>query len=459
MSPAPPTGAESGAPEGGIALLRRRSRTFSWGARLLPADARADATRVYAFCRIADDAADEAPDPDAAAQSVDALARDLDRAHPEHPFVADWRRVALARGIDVEVARELLRGVGSDAGTVRIADEAELVRYSYRVAGTVGLMMCGVLGARPGARAFAVDLGIAMQITNICRDVAEDARLGRVYLPGTWLRDEGLAAGDVLGGDPPRPALARVLKRALARADDYYRSGMAGIHLLPPTARWGILTAARAYRAIGAALARQGCDPFAGRARVSGPRKFGHAALAAVAAVALSLPLSPRPRHDPGLHLNLRGLPGVDASPPALPTVGSPGHPAGDPAAEAIGVDRLPSCPESPNCVSTEADPSDTRHHAAPLDLRGDPAQARERLKRIVLAMPRARLVEESGDHLHFTFTSRLFRFVDDVDFLVDPETGTIRFRSASRVGYGDLGANRKRMEALRARWEAEEER
>lgn len=149
----------------------------------------------------------------------------------------------------------------------------------------------------------------------------------------------------------------------------------------------------------------------------------------------------------------------MDASPPALPRVGSPGHPAGDPAAEAIGVDRLPSCPESPNCVSTEADPSDARHHAAPLDLRGDPAQARERLKRIVLAMPRARLVEESGDHLHFTFTSRLFRFVDDVDFLVDAETGTIRFRSASRVGYGDLGANRKRMEALRARWEAEEER
>lgn len=114
---------------------------------------------------------------------------------------------------------------------------------------------------------------------------------------------------------------------------------------------------------------------------------------------------------------------------------------------------RLAPCPPSPNCVSTEADPADAEHYMPPWALSGDPVAARVRLRAIVEAQPRAEVVEERPDYLRATFTSRVWRFVDDVEFVLDPAAGVVRFRSASRVGEGDLGANRTRMETLAAQW------
>jgi uncharacterized protein (DUF1499 family) len=108
----------------------------------------------------------------------------------------------------------------------------------------------------------------------------------------------------------------------------------------------------------------------------------------------------------------------------------------------------LAPCPVSPNCVATEA--SDAAHLVAPLRFTGDPAAAKRRLLEVLAALPRTRLVADSGDYLHFECTSALFRFVDDVEFLVRPESGTIEFRSASRIGWSDLGVNRRRMEEIR---------
>jgi uncharacterized protein (DUF1499 family) len=109
---------------------------------------------------------------------------------------------------------------------------------------------------------------------------------------------------------------------------------------------------------------------------------------------------------------------------------------------------QLAPCPASPNCVSTEA--QDERHAIPPLRYHKEKSAAKEALKAAVLSLPRTRLVEEDGSYLHFEFTSRLLRFVDDVEFLFDDATRTIRFRSASRVGYGDFGVNRRRMEDIR---------
>ncbi len=109
----------------------------------------------------------------------------------------------------------------------------------------------------------------------------------------------------------------------------------------------------------------------------------------------------------------------------------------------------LPSCPSSPNCVSTYA--TDEGHAIAPFRYRKSRVEAKESLKAIVQAMARTRLVEEDESYLHYEFTSLLLRFVDDVEFLFDDETKTIHFRSASRTGYGDLGVNRKRMEEIRS--------
>lgn len=110
-------------------------------------------------------------------------------------------------------------------------------------------------------------------------------------------------------------------------------------------------------------------------------------------------------------------------------------------------------CPASPNCVSTAAPVDDAQHRAAPLAYASDVAAATARMKAIVAAMPRTALVEETENTLRFTFTSKVFRFVDDVDVVfVD---GRVEYRSASRVGYGDMGANRARVEAIAAAWTA----
>lgn len=106
-------------------------------------------------------------------------------------------------------------------------------------------------------------------------------------------------------------------------------------------------------------------------------------------------------------------------------------------------------CPSSPNCVSTHA--TDERHAIAPIRYRKSRAEAKEALKAAIRALPRAKLVEENESYLHYEITSLLFRFVDDVEFVLDDEGKTIHFRSASRTGYGDFGVNRRRMEVIRS--------
>ncbi|TKB33399.1 MAG: DUF1499 domain-containing protein [Nitrospira sp.] len=109
---------------------------------------------------------------------------------------------------------------------------------------------------------------------------------------------------------------------------------------------------------------------------------------------------------------------------------------------------RLSPCPSSPNCVCSQA--QDVGHAIGPIRYRKSRAEAKEALKTAVQSLPRTKLVEEDESYLHYEFTSLLLRFVDDVEFLFDDETKTIHFRSASRTGYSDLGANRTRMEQIR---------
>lgn len=108
----------------------------------------------------------------------------------------------------------------------------------------------------------------------------------------------------------------------------------------------------------------------------------------------------------------------------------------------------LAPCPSSPNCVSTHA--QDEGHAIVPLRYQKTRAEAKEGLKAILQSLPRTKLVEEDESYLHYECTSLLMRYVDDVEFLLDDETKTIHFRSASRTGYGDLGVNRRRMEDIR---------
>ena len=113
---------------------------------------------------------------------------------------------------------------------------------------------------------------------------------------------------------------------------------------------------------------------------------------------------------------------------------------------------KLTPCPDSPNCISSQS--SDPAHFVEPLTFQDSPTDAKTRLVTVIESMPRSRIISNTGDYIHAEFTSLIFRFVDDVEFLFDEKKKVIHIRSASRIGYSDLGVNRKRIEALRKRFE-----
>ncbi|MEQ9500426.1 MAG: phytoene/squalene synthase family protein [Deltaproteobacteria bacterium] len=270
--------------------LRLRSRSFYFASLLFGAERREEIATLYAFCRWLDDLVDERVDPQHAATDLEHAREALDGLRPPGREMADFLVLCRRRGIDRAHAHALIDGMASDLLPVRVADDAELLEYCFRVAGTVGLMMCRLLGAEDrAAEAHAIDLGIAMQLTNICRDVGEDAARGRVYLPAARLdRHDG--------------SVASVVLELLELADRYYASGEAGLGYLAPRSRPGVLVAARIYRAIGSRLRAWDGDALRARAVVSTPRKVW-VALSALPAL-LKSDLEP-PEHERQLHAAL----------------------------------------------------------------------------------------------------------------------------------------------------------
>ena len=294
------------------AVLARHARTFNLAGRFLGAARRDEAAVVYAFCRLVDDVVDEAEDPETGERALAAIEAELRGETPARPLVAVFAAQLEAHGIDRAVALELIAGVRSDSGPVIVADDRELLRYCYRVAGTVGLMMCGVLGVRaPQAQAFALDLGIAMQLTNICRDVAEDAKRGRVYLPATRLVQASTDSRGLLAGRAPRPAIAAVVLDLLELADRHYASADLGMRFIPWPSRLAIVVAGRVYRGIGMVLRARDGDAMAGRAIVSPLGKLGWS-VAAIGRFAWTLLPTHEPTHDAPLHRLIADMPGAN---------------------------------------------------------------------------------------------------------------------------------------------------
>lgn len=274
-----------------LVVLARHAKSFAFAGRLLPRSVRDDAAVVYAWCRRADDEVDERG---GGLDVLAALARELDGA----PAVEAFLEVAHRRGIPLEYPRELLAGMEMDVRGVRYESVDDLLLYAWRVAGTVGLMMAHVMGVRDeAALRHAAHLGIAMQLTNVCRDVDEDWRRGRLYLPAALFAQHGVAipldpapapspsASPAPSPSTPFPPEARAaaiaaVRELLALADRFYASGDAGLPMLPGRCALAIRAASRIYRAIGTRLARRGHDPFQGRASVPLSGKLGHAAVA-----------------------------------------------------------------------------------------------------------------------------------------------------------------------------------
>ncbi len=295
-------------------ILAFRARSFRWAAALLSRAQRQRVVALYAFCRAVDDLADAEFVTPEARQDLDRMRAAL-AAEPDGeslwPESYRWfRSLCIECGIDFRVVGELLNGMTSDLGVVRLQSDRELMRYCYRVAGTVGLMMCSVLGVRdPRAWRYAIDLGIAMQLTNIARDVLEDAQASRVYLPATRLDAYGVDADDLIRGEADPQAVSLVVDEVLAMADGYYRSADEGMLFLPARARWAILVASRLYEGIGRRLRRRfQSNPLLGRVVVPWSKKLA----LVVGATGMWLRLAirpPRASHRKQLREYLDGLP------------------------------------------------------------------------------------------------------------------------------------------------------
>jgi phytoene synthase len=258
-------------------VLRDGSASFATAARLLPRRVRGPATVLYAFCRKADDAIDLTPD--AGDRAIDALRARLAAAYAgtpnDDPVDRAFAKVVGRERIPQALFEALLEGLQWDAHGKTYASLPELYTYAARVAGTVGAMMTVVMGARSAeALARACDLGVAMQLTNIARDVGEDARRGRVYLPLEWMREAGVDPATWLERPVHTPALGAVVARLLAAAEDLYARAHAGIALLPSDCRLAIGAARRIYADIGRAVRDAGYDAVTRRAYVTRRRKL-----------------------------------------------------------------------------------------------------------------------------------------------------------------------------------------
>ena len=259
-------------------LIRHGSRSFFNASLLLPRSVRDPAYVLYAFCRLADDEIDLAEDGNQLG-ALDRLRVRLERLYVSDPvdIPADraFAQVVRRYGMPRELPEALLEGFAWDTEGRAYETISDLRAYGARVAGTVGAMMTVLMGSRDGSViARAADLGVAMQLTNIARDVGEDARAGRLYLPREWMREAGLDP-DVWVANPTfGEELASVVSRLLDEADRLYQRSSAGIGQLPMVCRPGIRAAQVLYSEIGRELERQDLDSVNGRAVVSGRRKL-----------------------------------------------------------------------------------------------------------------------------------------------------------------------------------------
>jgi phytoene synthase len=259
-----------------VAMMKGGSKTFFAASRLLPPRIRTASIALYAFCRVADDLVDEAPPGQAPLallhHRLDMIYAGTPQDHVEdHALHLVVQRYQLPR----HLLDALIEGFAWDSAG-RIYNSIEEVHdYAARVAGSVGAMMCWIMGPQNiETLERACELGVAMQLTNIARDVGADAALGRIYMPRRWLIEAGVQADEWLENPVLTPGIKVVVNRLLNEADRLYKQSQHGIAALPPDCRSAILAASMIYREIGVQLRREGLDSVHHRTVVSTPRKL-----------------------------------------------------------------------------------------------------------------------------------------------------------------------------------------
>ncbi len=250
-----------------LETLKKHGKTFNFARLFLPKHTGEDAATLYQFCRFVDDVVDEAPSKTQAEKEIEKIRVALTSQNTLDPMVGPFIGLCSKHDIPIKYGLHLVHGVSQDLSDVSIQTTTELIQYAYYVAGVVGLMMAPILGSEKKGYPFAIDLGIAMQLTNIARDVLEDANNQRRYVPGDLVCNVSPAQIS-RPNEATKAKMSHAIKALLGIAEKYYESALIGLNYLPLKSRLAIRVAAVAYREIGRKLARREYAFWQGRVAV-----------------------------------------------------------------------------------------------------------------------------------------------------------------------------------------------
>ena len=225
--------------------LKKHGKSFYWASFFLPKRNKDAATKLYSICRFFDDLADDNSEDQTKILTGEFKKICDDLSHPINEFFT-------SHNLPIKILGDLVDGLVKDQTDVRIKNEKELIQYAYQVAGTVGLMMSPLIMVNNNkANKHAIDLGIAMQLTNIARDIYEDALMNRIYLPQDWISNTNISELTDISSNKDLIQIKSAIKRLILLSETYYKNGFAGMRYIPLKTRLAIFFAAKIYRAIG----------------------------------------------------------------------------------------------------------------------------------------------------------------------------------------------------------------
>ena len=225
--------------------LKKHGKSFYWASFFLPKRNKDAATKLYSICRFFDDLADDNNEDQTKILTGEFKKICDDLSHPINEFFT-------SHNLSIKILGDLVDGLVKDQTDVRIKNEKELIQYAYQVAGTVGLMMSPLIMVNNNkANKHAIDLGIAMQLTNIARDIYEDALINRIYLPQDWISNTNISELTDISSNKDLIQIKSAIKKLILLSETYYKNGFAGMRYIPLKTRLAIFFAAKIYRAIG----------------------------------------------------------------------------------------------------------------------------------------------------------------------------------------------------------------
>jgi phytoene synthase len=239
--------------------IKHYGKSFFWAGKFLKKEVFTDCAILYAFCRVADDLVDENKN---SKNKINKFIKEYSNKKSKNIIINKFKKIKEKYNIPEKFINDLFYGIKLDTKIVKIRSKKELIKYSYYVAGTVGAMMAHILNTtHPKAIKHAIDLGVAMQLTNIARDVVADAKLGRIYLPQNLL-SQNIKAKDIVNESFDPTKLFSAISKIIIMSEKFYKSGNDGIKYLPSSIRYPIFLASSLYQRIGVKIINSNLNKY-----------------------------------------------------------------------------------------------------------------------------------------------------------------------------------------------------